>query len=52
MKKFFQSGFWRRLVRLMKRIDAAVTVTARVISIVGFFFKVWLLVAPWLSSAP
>lgn len=51
MKSFFKSRSWRRFIRLMKRIDAAVTVTARLISIVGFFLKVWLLVAPWLDHA-
>ncbi|MCK1679401.1 hypothetical protein IVA87_07995 [Bradyrhizobium sp. 147] len=47
--KLFNSRLWRRFFRLMKRIDAAVAVTARVISIVGFFLKVWLLVAPMLG---
>lgn len=51
MEIIFKSRFWRRFVRLVKRIDAAVSLTARVISIVGFFLKVWLLVAPWLTSA-
>lgn len=41
MKNIFKSRFWCRFVRLVKRIDAAVTVTARVVSIVAFVLKAW-----------